>query len=96
MVRVDLDDVNYLIGDLWCGRSAYALAGDAAALRAEAQRDNAGKNATRKGTWRDLRPLCLVRRVLLRRRGPPHPSLLSRCFRFALLAVTAAESTVVL
>lgn len=61
MVRVDLDDVNYLIGDLWGGRSAFALSGEAEASRAEAGRCNAGKNAARKGTWRDLRPLCLVR-----------------------------------
>lgn len=62
-MRVDLDDVNYLVGDLWGGRSAFAAAGDLDAVRAEAKRANSGKNLARKGTWRDLQPLCLVRRA---------------------------------
>lgn len=62
VVQVDLDDVVYLLGDLWGGRSASAAAGDREALTAEAARANSGRNLARKGTWRDLRPLCLVRR----------------------------------
>lgn len=73
-MQVDLDDVVYLLGDLWGGRSASAAAGDRDAIAAEASRANAGKNFTKKGTWRDLRPLCLVRRAPL---APARPILFS-------------------